>query len=103
MVPLEGLEPPTRDLGRRRSILAELQGHVGGDRGARTPNLGVANAALSQLSYIPTARHGHQNLDGLKRIVLPRLLSVKLLTDAATSENWGVGLYGRLCDLCLKK
>ena len=25
----------------------------GGDRGARTPNLGVANAALSQLSYIP--------------------------------------------------
>ena len=53
MVPLEGLEPPTRDLGRRRSILAELQGHVGGDRGARTPNLGVANAALSQLSYIP--------------------------------------------------
>ena len=55
MVPLEGLEPPTRDLGRRRSILAELQGHnTGGDRGARTPNLGIANAALSQLSYIPT-------------------------------------------------
>ena len=26
----------------------------GGDRGARTPNLGIANAALSQLSYIPT-------------------------------------------------
>jgi hypothetical protein len=26
---------------------------VGGDRGARTPNLGIANAALSQLSYIP--------------------------------------------------
>ena len=54
MVPLEGLEPPTRDLGRRRSIQTELQGHVGGDRGARTPNLGIANAALSQLSYIPT-------------------------------------------------
>ena len=53
VVPLEGLEPPTRDLGRRRSILAELQGHDGGDRGARTPNLGDANAALSQLSYIP--------------------------------------------------
>ena len=103
MVPLEGLEPPTRDLGRRRSILAELQGHVGGDRGARTPNLGVANAALSQLSYIPTARHGHRNLDGLKGIVLPRLLGVKLPTDTATSENWGVGLYRRLRDLCLKK
>ena len=53
LVPLEGFEPPTRDLGRRRSILAELQGHDGGDRGARTPNLGDANAALSQLSYIP--------------------------------------------------
>ncbi len=26
----------------------------GGDRGSRTPNLGIANAALSQLSYIPT-------------------------------------------------
>jgi hypothetical protein len=24
-----------------------------GDEGARTPDLGVANAALSQLSYIP--------------------------------------------------
>ena len=53
MVPLEGLEPPTRDLGRRRSFQTELQGHGGGDRGARTPNLGIANAALSQLSYIP--------------------------------------------------
>ena len=27
----------------------------GGDRGTRTPNLCIANAALSQLSYIPTA------------------------------------------------
>ena len=33
MVPLEGLEPPTRDLGRRRSIQAELQGHGSGQRG----------------------------------------------------------------------
>ena len=24
------------------------------DRGDRTPNLGIANAALSQLSYVPT-------------------------------------------------
>ena len=32
MVPLEGLEPPTRDLGRRRSIQAELQGHGPGQR-----------------------------------------------------------------------
>ena len=27
---------------------------MSGDEGARTPDLGVANAALSQLSYIPT-------------------------------------------------
>ena len=26
----------------------------GGDEGGRTPDLGIANAALSQLSYIPT-------------------------------------------------
>ena len=35
----------------------ELQGQAngdGGDSGARTRNLGIANAALSQLSYIPT-------------------------------------------------
>ena len=36
----------------------ELQGQKpnGGDSGARTRNLGIANAALSQLSYIPTLR-----------------------------------------------
>jgi hypothetical protein len=28
---------------------------IGGDEGARTPDLGIANAALSQLSYIPTS------------------------------------------------
>jgi hypothetical protein len=28
-------------------------GHIGGDRGIRTPDLCDANAALSQLSYIP--------------------------------------------------
>ena len=30
------------------------KGRSGGDRGDRTPNLGIANAALSQLSYVPT-------------------------------------------------
>ena len=57
VVPLEGLEPPTRDLGRRRSIQLSYRGkakYCGGDSGARTRNLGIANAALSQLSYIPT-------------------------------------------------
>ncbi len=32
-------------------ILLDL--YLGGDEGDRTPGLGVANAALSQLSYIP--------------------------------------------------
>ena len=58
LVPLEGLEPPTRDLGRRRSVQLSYRGRqaIGGDSGARTRNLGIANAALSQLSYIPTFR-----------------------------------------------
>ena len=30
---------------------------LGGDRGTRTPNLGIANAALSHLSYIPIYVH----------------------------------------------
>ena len=30
-------------------------GNLGGDGGIRTPGLHVANVALSQLSYIPTA------------------------------------------------
>jgi hypothetical protein len=30
---------------------------VSGDEGDRTPGLGIANAALSQLSYIPTFRY----------------------------------------------
>ena len=36
------------DLHRRISIV------VSGDEGDRTPGLGIANAALSRLSYIPT-------------------------------------------------
>ncbi len=31
----------------------------GGDEGARTPDLGIANAALSQLSYIPSQIRYH--------------------------------------------
>ena len=32
---------------------------LSGDRGTRTPNLGIANAALSQLSYIPKGCRRH--------------------------------------------
>jgi hypothetical protein len=34
---------------------------VGGDRGTRTPGLRIANAALSQLSYIPTEPRHHRS------------------------------------------
>jgi hypothetical protein len=30
---------------------------IGGDEGDRTPGLGIANAALSQLSYIPNLKN----------------------------------------------
>ena len=81
VVPLEGLEPPTRDLGRRRSVLTELQGPAGGDRGARTPNLGIANAALSQLSYIPKFKAG-MLLHPVIKILYQGPLRVKLKTGA---------------------
>ena len=34
----------------------------GGDKGTRTPGLSIANAALYQLSYIPTARNILQHI-----------------------------------------
>ena len=38
---------------RKRQITCRLTKRVGGDEEDRTPGLGIANAALSQLSYIP--------------------------------------------------
>jgi hypothetical protein len=35
----------------------EWKRKLSGDEGARTPDLGIANAALSQLSYIPTIKN----------------------------------------------
>lgn len=35
---------------------------TGGDEGDRTPDLGIANAALSQLSYIPGKGYYRVNL-----------------------------------------
>ena len=44
----------------------------GGDKGTRTPGLSIANAALYQLSYIPTARNILQHIDvNCKRFVEP--------------------------------
>jgi hypothetical protein len=37
-----------------RIVEHELIHYYGGDEGDRTPDLGIANAALSHLSYIPT-------------------------------------------------
>ena len=38
---------------QRRPRSAETRGDLGGDEGDRTLDLGIANAALSQLSYVP--------------------------------------------------
>ena len=50
---------PFEDLRDRfGSPLGTAPERFGGDGGARTPNLSDANAALSQLSYVPTASGG---------------------------------------------
>ncbi len=46
----------------------------GGDRGIRTPDLSSANAALSQLSYVPTNALGR-----LHRMERPERESIVLL------------------------
>ena len=52
--------PPNGSPAMKRGITGTSEGRSGrasgGDRGTRTPNLRDANAALSQLSYIPAAR-----------------------------------------------
>lgn len=40
----------------QKSALSSGLEKIGGDEGDRTPGLGIANAALSQLSYIPKAK-----------------------------------------------
>jgi hypothetical protein len=47
---------------------------LGGDEGDRTPGLGVANAALSQLSYIPNISNSHRENVG-EHILLLVLVS----------------------------
>ena len=42
----------------------------GGDEGDRTPGLGVANAALSQLSYIPKISNSHRENVGQHILLL---------------------------------
>ena len=57
--PMRSGEPRTSQVNRGTNFTARpaawgLGLCPGGDTGTRTPNLGIANAALSQLSYIPT-------------------------------------------------
>ncbi len=52
-----GVSPTSVRVGGKPRCAGDLTGwqkrEAGGDRGTRTPNLRIANAALSQLSYIP--------------------------------------------------
>ena len=41
---------------KTRCIEKHASFKTGGDEGDRTPDLGIANAALSQLSYIPNIK-----------------------------------------------
>gem|GEM_PF-6431100 len=55
-VSYEGNKQTIIDCGRN-GIVQDFDGSdSGGDEGDRTPGLGVANAALSQLSYIPNRK-----------------------------------------------
>ena len=55
-------------------LLWILSDCLGGDEGDRTPGLGVANAALSQLSYIPNLSNYHMKNVG-EHILLLVLVS----------------------------
>ena len=58
MVPWRGIEPLAFSLGGRRSHPTELPGQKnGGAEEDRTPDLCIANATLSQLSYGPLVSH----------------------------------------------
>ena len=62
--------PRPRDVGRGAGPADSVRcARCGGGEGARTPDLGIANAALSQLSYAPHG-HGH-GLGGAGRGRLP--------------------------------
>ena len=61
----------------------------GGDEGDRTPDLGIANAALSQLSYIPTI---------LVLFLSKCIQGVKSKTGynpIGIMENWNGGMMGK--------
>jgi hypothetical protein len=71
---------------------------AGGDEGARTPDLGIANAALSQLSYIPgldgssgkTLRFdGHRIYDMLRccQAIVMNVTSLKLSNKNIKGED----------------
>jgi hypothetical protein len=71
----------TPDTRFRKPLLypTELQGH-GGDRGIRTPDLCDANAALSQLSYIPKFNSSNTQIMGQAGYSLPLPHNTAILT-----------------------
>ncbi len=66
---------------------------VGGDRGIRTPDLCDANAALSQLSYVPACKSGRSPLWGAARLSVK--LEVVLARAASRSATDSVARLSR--------
>ena len=73
----------TPDTRFRKPLLypTELQGH-GGDRGIRTPGLCDANAALSQLSYIPKLNSSNAPSAGQVNFFLPLPDNTAILSES---------------------
>ena len=63
----------------------------GGDNGDRTHDLCIANAALSQLSYIPTGVKTHRQNDALNYKIIStsakKYLSTEIKSSKRRSEN----------------
>jgi hypothetical protein len=67
----------------------------GGDEEDRTPGLGVANAALSQLSYIPNLITGNRKNEG-EHILL--FVLVSRISILALTKSWRFSYtHGQFC------
>ena len=71
--------------------------HDGGDEGTRTPGLRDANAALSQLSYIPTGVHPADRVDRPGSVARDTAHSaLRRPLDSADARGLALGLFASL-------